>query len=447
MIRKNNEVESSTNFFRCKIYEDFFQDILNSYKKKSKNLTKYILKGGAGSGKSINVASNIVFWLPEKENDEALIYVYSTSHKSKLTELFENILFQHGYYPKVRKKEDGTTVIYFANNNKIRLISISTSSIEELKEKIKVNTSIEPRAKFIWFEEFTASLLKMKNIETYYDIESRILRSSKLDSFLIYTYNPPINKKHIVYNFEKEENINTIFSTIYDLPKKWQDKNTLEVARKLKDSNKNSYQHIYLGMQVGIEGLAFNVDGIWEEPHEKEEYIRFWIQTDEGTVNATTFALYGMLKNGVIHLIDLFYHSSKEDGIFYSPSQYAQKFKNWYKENDINAEIVTDGIAFAIELENVGFEAQSIGSLKDRVLSYVLANKLVSEDKFKIIKHDNNMMFYVQMENAEVEYNKEDKPIVSKKKESTNDNLLHSHALDTFLYLCLRIQGLIMKKN
>ena len=82
--------------------------------------------------------------------------------------------------------------------------------------------------------------------------------------------------------------------------------------------------------------------------------------------------------------------------------------------------------------------------IKNRKLSYQLASKLINEGDFKIERRSENQIFYNQIFNAEKELTSSG-VVISKKGESGYDENKHVHSLDTFLYLCLRLQRVILK--
>lgn len=439
-------MNSNTELFRCKIYEPSFKLIYNSYINKKNN--EIIYYGGSSSGKSINIINNIIFFLPEFYKDEALIIVYSTLHKKNTCDLIKSILENHGYNYKVNSDISGDISIKFANHNKINIKSVETSNIASLEEKFKTGDGIKSNIKFLWFEEFTAILNSFRKIETFESAKSRIKRLLKKDYITFYSFNPP-QKNHIIWKYIENFNGLKIFSTIYDLPEKWQDENSLEHADELKKNNNKLFRGLYLGEKTLNGNLAFDInEEIWIKNIDLSDYQKFFIQTDEATLNATTFSLIGLTFSGDIHFLTNYYHSSKIDGIKKSPSKYASDFKNWYDNLGVEVkEIVTDGLAFSEELKTLGFNSKSIGKFKDRNLSYVLLNKLILEKSFKIFDRKENLILYKQLKNAEIEYNKYNNPILSKKKENTNDNEYHLHSVDTVLYTCLILQKEILRSG
>lgn len=140
--------------------------------------------------------------MPECAGDKSEIYVYSTRHQDKTHDDVVKTIKNHGYQIKSRTKRDGSIKLEFGNNNEISITSLKTSSIIELEEKLKTGTQTEgeQNVKFIWFEEFTAILSEFRDINTFMSAKSRLLRRLKSDGVIIYTYNPPANISHMIYD-------------------------------------------------------------------------------------------------------------------------------------------------------------------------------------------------------------------------------------------------------
>lgn len=442
-------LKSRSGYFNCKCYLESFNLIKNSYKE-DPNLQKIHHSGGRASGKSMFSVHCLVFFLPEHHKDEAIIITYSNRHKINSAEMVEDILCTHGYNNfKKSNISDGDIIYHFGNANKIRLISLETNMLVNLLDKCKnVKAGY---LKFVVYEELTATLSIFRgDIYKFYNAVSSFNRYMDSRSITIYNYNPPKHKAHIIYDWIRDNKavMLNITTTIYDLPVKWQSKMDLKEAERLKEVNFMEYEHQYLGKGGSSNGLAFNIDkDIWTL--KSASYQQYYIQTDEATRNATTFSLFGITSIGEIHYITNYYHSSKEDGVMKSFNNYADEFKKWYEDTGlvgIDIPIVTDSLQFAVQLREKGFKkAQHIGKIKNRELSYSLASQLIIEKQFKIVDSPENIMMYDQLSNAEIEYNKNGKAMVSKKLESGSDNKYHFHAGDTLLYLCLRIRPLILR--
>lgn len=432
-------------------FKQIHKNIRNSY-----NNLDYSVEidngGGRGSGKTHFNAESVVFWLPNIQYHEALFIVATTSHKINTVALLEQKIKEHGYYNYKKKRlEDGTIRLYFGNDNIITVFSTSAKSNDMILDNLKAiefeNNIHGKNLKFLIFEEFTAILTSMKSMDNALNGLNGFNRSTCDSPIKIYTYNPPNHKKHKIYDFMKiNPDMLRIRTNMYQLPEKFQNKEDLRFAESLKKYNFKMWEQIYMGIASASEGLAFDIDeSIYTDllPY----YDEYHVQTDEATVNATTFSLFG-IKGDEIHYITNFYHSSKEDGIRYSGSEYAKKYLIWLNNLKINPKTEhTDSVYFSQELINYGrINAKSIGKFKNRVLGYKLLLDLVLRGKFKIVNRPENNMLFAQMSNAEIEYVMAEnspnygKAMISKKSESNNNNETHTHALDTVQYLLLYLQ-------
>lgn len=438
--------------FRCKAHEATFQNIYKSYTNEEYS-EEVDNSGGRASGKSHASLDNLVFWLPEVEYDEALVLCYSSRHKIATSELVQEKLYSHGYADNYRLelKVNGDYSYHFGNNNILTVMSAESKQLIQMVERLKniqfSNTKFKKHVlKFLVLEEFTAVLNVFGNLDKLTNALSSFNRHKVDRPVTIYNYNPPENHKHLVYTWrDTKKSILGVKTTIFDLPERFKSPHDVKQALELKESNPKQFNHIYMGQPIGSEGLAFEFDeSIWT--HSEHEYYHFYVQTDEGTVNATTFTLFGLTYDGDLHLLDNYYHSSKFDGQRKSPSTYANLFDKWLKSFEVEiASICTDGLAFSEELRKIGYKSKSIGKLKNRALSYNLLNKLICENSFKIVNSKQNILAYEQLSHAELEYNNQSMPQVSKMGERGEKNIKHTHIVDTILYMCLRLQKQILR--
>ncbi|RPJ25929.1 MAG: hypothetical protein EHM25_02565 [Nitrosopumilales archaeon] len=450
-MNKKEASESHGDIFRCKQFEPIFKSVRNSYA--GKEFRKYWdLGAGSASGKSVYIGNSICFWLPEHAGDKALVITEHAIQKAKTASMLVSILKRHGYVNAKFVDRRGTLMIEFGNNNVIELESVSTGSKASLEDRFKTQRDMSSAYKFIWFEEFSGVLSAFGTFELYESNYIRLLRQLLTDGLVFFTYNPSRNMliTSLLVNWRSNSNYQRLESTIYGLPERWQDITTLEHAEKMRVNKKRykEWRHLFLGEESSAVGSAFRIDdSIWTELD--DNYIDFYIQTDEATVNATVFALYGWTASDELHLITMYYHSSKVSGNMISSYKYRKKFREWYNGFGITTKnIATDGIDFAVMLreESPKFkDVQSVHGLKDRVKQYRLIEMLMLEDKFKIVNRSENEILYTQMKNAELEYNKDNQPMVSKKGESTDNDDIHVHALDTAMYTCLVNQRRILK--
>lgn len=409
------------------------------------------LAGGRSSAKGstvFTVASMVL------ANEVCDAFIYAPKYDKigeKTVEQVKKVLFRLGIEHKVKKQPWS---IELFNGSVFHFDGLDATKYKSNDDMEKGVESSKPGGiRFLIFDEIGA----LRNYDRVNSLIETFIRQPYCQ--IIEISNPPATKRHPLYKRyqQAEQDPSTLYlhTTIFDTPAEWVQEGEREYIKKLKRTNPAEYNHKYLGIATSTDGLAFNVDDtIWVEPLERSDYLSFWVCTDEATVNATTFCLYGITMNGDYHLINCYYHSSKIDGKKYSPSEYADKFNNWLNDMAVPiSQIFTDSPYFAQELRRKGKEldnyamakAQSITSFKDRAKSYYLLNKCIMEGRFKIVRDNSNDIFYNQLCNASIAFNSKDEPMVDKSKESGNDNNYHTHALDTALYFCLTQQKNIFK--
>lgn len=415
------------NFTYPKIYEK----LVKSYAEKEYN--HYIFSGGRSSAKGTTAYANAILF----GKKDIIVYVPS----SKTIGLgcfnqFKNTLKRIGFeYESLKSPYQ----INFNGRNTF-FVGIDANNTQKDSTMFK-GTETDNGIDTVIFDELATtndSSIKER-------IDAIIDTLTRFNPRFQYIFNPPRNRNHWIFDFinEMQTNAFVIHTTIYDIDG-FIDNAVYERAESLKIANELEWKHSFLGERVGTSGMAFDInENIWTEMH--ENYDSFYIQTDEATINATCFALLGLTLDGKIHFITNWFHSSKIDGVKYSPSQYANFFDKWFKElGIIPKNIFTDGIAFAVELQTLGYDSMSINNLKDRALSYYLLNKIYLNGDFKIVNRPENKMLFKQMENATLIYDTHDHPLIDKRKESNNKNEEHTHLLDTALYTCLVLQRLIL---
>lgn len=438
-----------TSSFNCKAYESVYNNIKRSYQGKDYD-DRITLKGGGASGKSENVANNIAFWLPEDEGDEALVVLYSILHRNNTLKRFRRIFTKNNIKYSDTTSGDGTVTLKYGNNNIIRIISVKTNTIEDTEEKLKTMLATsEGSLKFIWFEEFTAILHTFKTLERFDYSATRLLRELKKGSVVFYTFNPPKNHRDIVYGFLRHFTGLTLHTTIYDLPKKWQSKEDLKEAEKLKETNYQSYASTYLGETVGTEGLAYNTNDILiDEPH---QYSAVCVFTDNGIVDATSYLMFGIHGTG-IDLIDTSYHSGRRDGQlptsellpmfngFISEIKKVPYFSNMVNKNIL---IVSDEKNFTLELKSKGYKNTKYISeitTKNRALYYSNTKNMIDKGIFKILNTPNNQIVYEQLSNAEkteTSIRGIPKTVVAKVDNRIADENFQLHGIDPIHYMSL----------
>lgn len=121
------------------------------------------------------------------------------------------------------------------------------------------------------------------------------------------------------------------------------------------------YKRYILGMWVSAEGAIY--DMFDEErhvmPHKEIDHsniIRYYIGTDYGTSNATSFLLLGQHKNGEFYASREYYHSGRESQSK-TDSQYVEAHRDWIGKLYYNGHYIDPSAkSFIIALKDAGFE-------------------------------------------------------------------------------------------
>lgn len=386
--------------FRCKQYEPVFKSIYNSYIT-NKGDTWDIL-GGGGSGKTIFISSAIIFFLPEVKGERALVIIDDTTQKDKMITLFTHSLMTNGYNFSMKTSGDKTETIEYGNNNQIIIMTTKTGSKLGVEEKFKGPIVPDKSIRFIWFEEFTATYMTIGNLKVYLSIMARLKRLSVEGHSIFHTYNPPNNIGEPINEWSKTMKYNKLVTTIYKQPKKWQDKETLELFEVMKQENPNEWQNLALGLIVGTKGLAYPLTDQCITEEFRERYIDYYVFIDNGTDHATCFELWGLSQYGTIELLDTYYHSGRNQG-YKNSIEYLDDFVEWASNLPItnNTLIACDSKDFALILDHRGYNAKYIATLiKKNMGDFLRLGRLaMAQGKIKIVNTPNNFIVIQQLRN------------------------------------------------
>lgn len=170
----------------------------------------------------------------------------------------------------------------------------------------------EANIKLVWMSEIT----EMKEEEDILQTIATFSRGDKDYFCVLYEYNPPKNKYHWVNEWAEQmshrDDTTLTKSTYLTVPKKWLGPIFIQQAEELKKNDPERYDHIYLGMVTGLEGLIYNSDLInLIDKLEKDEYITcIDIYADTGhQTSATVYLNVGYTNKKRIILLDTYYYS------------------------------------------------------------------------------------------------------------------------------------------
>jgi PBSX family phage terminase large subunit len=167
------------------------------------------------------------------------------------------------------------------------------------------------------------------------------------------------------------------------------------------------YKRMILGLWVMADGVIY--DGFIHSPEEEGGHIvdklpqmlKWWIASDYGTSNATTFILIGLGVDKRMYVVHEYYHSGK-DGKQKSPQQYSQDLKKWLQLCNAIAGVNIEGSyerifvdpsakGFMVQLWTDG--VKRIAPADNEVkLGIELISSLIGSDRFRVHRRCQNVL-------------------------------------------------------
>lgn len=239
--------------YRPRLSEIILQAFQNIHKDiKSNKYLKYVFKGGRGSGKSSNIAIELI--LDIVQNPITILCVRkvgNTLQESCYEQLKEAIsilnlepFFKFNISPlKITYTPRGNTIIFRGADDASKIKSIKVA-------KFPIAT--------LWIEE----LAEFKTEDEVSMIENSVLRAELPDDLkykFFYSYNPPKRKQSWVNKRYETQFIpkNTIVHHSTYLDNKFISKDFIEEAEHIKEIKPNKYKWEYLGEPIGSGVVPF----------------------------------------------------------------------------------------------------------------------------------------------------------------------------------------------
>ncbi|WP_063860456.1 PBSX family phage terminase large subunit [Paenibacillus sp. Soil724D2] len=212
--------------------------------------THHFLKGGRGSTKSSFISLMVVIGIMNDAAANAIVIrkVKDTLSKSVVKQIawaIEALKVSHLWdIPK-----SNLVITYKPTGQEIRF--------EGADDPIKLKSTkfIKGYPKYIWFEE----LDQFDSMEEIRTINQSLMRGGK--RFLcFYSYNPPRSSNNWVNAEAKATRNDRLIhhSTYKTVPAEWLGDQFIIEAEYLRDSKLQSYEHEYLGLEVGTGGEVFD---------------------------------------------------------------------------------------------------------------------------------------------------------------------------------------------
>ncbi len=231
------------------------KDIIPCFKKIlfKEKYTHVVFKGGRGSGKTISVAKFLLLKCFDRKYANTNILAlrqYQNSIQDSVKNELELLILKNNltHYFLIQKQnithiENNITFIFKGSDEYIS----STARQKALqRDKIKGYTNVS----FVWIEEAQSIS------ESTLDVLIPTPRVQGLKSRFFYTMNPTIACDPVIKKISLRKNAVILHKNIFDIPKKYQNKNLLEEAEI--DKNNVNFDHIWLGKPLlEIQGQPF----------------------------------------------------------------------------------------------------------------------------------------------------------------------------------------------
>lgn len=199
------------------------------------------------------------------------------------------------------------------------------------------------------------------------------------------------------------------------------------------------FQRMILGLWVIAEGLIYPMfakDHIVTMADTSDiKFVKYWVGIDYGNTNATVFLLFGLTDNGILYLLEEYYHSGGEEGQGKAPSIYARDFVTWLTRVSKRwprmriSNIIIDPSAKGFKLELKAQNVRNIKSANNAVtLGIGKVMNLIASGRFRVLNHCKYTIKELQTYawDAKASLRGEDKPL--------KDN---DHCMDAFRYVVL----------
>lgn len=272
---------------------------------KESKYTRYVFKGGRGSGKSSHIAIILVLSIVLKPvNAVCFRKVGETLSKSVYEQIKWAIQFL-GIEEYFELKKNPLEIIYRERGNKFIFLGVDDP------QKIKsIKTADFPLAYF-WFEEL-AEFKTEAEVETVIKSILRGILPKGLKYQGFFSYNPPQSKLHWCnkkYSFGGVDDNTYVHHSTY-LENAHISQEFLEDAENTKKRNELKYRHEFLGEAIGNGIIPFpNLDirTITKEDLDNISVIRQGIDWGYG-VDPVAFVRWGYCKKkGIIYALDEYY--------------------------------------------------------------------------------------------------------------------------------------------
>lgn len=219
---------------------------------KHNDFSKYLLRGGRGSGKSSDIAIEVLLNMLRNKNTCAVVFMkHGVRLRHGAFNLYITALQRLGIYEHFKVSMSPMQIV----NKHTGQVILFKGCDDPYKSKGLATNNPNQYFAYLHFEELD-QFHGISEVQTI--IESVIRGGDK--AIIFYCYNPPAN----TFNWCNEwahENIKgrlVHHSTYLDMPKEWIGQAFIDEAEALKEYDELSYRNRYLGEETGTGGAVFN---------------------------------------------------------------------------------------------------------------------------------------------------------------------------------------------
>ena len=258
------------------------------------------LSGGRGSGKSSFISVEIILGIMQCPDANAVVLrkVGDTLRDSVFSQL-EWAISMLGVTDKWVIKPSLPEMVYKPTGRKILFRGADNP------QKIKSLKVSDGYVKYIWYEE-TDEFHGMREIR---NINQSLMRGGA--SFTVfYSYNPPQSLRNWVnrVDFSDRNDVLSHSSTYLDMPKEWLGEQFFLEAEYLKKTQKERYDHEYLGKPTGTGGEIFkNIELCALSNTERGSFDRIFCGVDFGYAADPFVYIVCYLHNNKLFILDEIY--------------------------------------------------------------------------------------------------------------------------------------------
>jgi PBSX family phage terminase large subunit len=201
-------------------------------------------RGGRGSTKSSFISIEIIKGMMQDPDAHAVCFRrYNVEVQESVHEQLEWATYQLGVNHLWRFYTSPLKAVYLPTGQTIRMKGADKPG------KIKSTKFKKGYLKFVWFEEID----QFGGMNEIRSILQSLFRGTEKKQIAFFSYNPPKSARSWTNSETKIEKAGRFvhFSDYRDIPKEWLGEYFLAAAEHLRLTNKNAYDHEYLGLEVG----------------------------------------------------------------------------------------------------------------------------------------------------------------------------------------------------